>query len=168
MKYLIILILIFVYILFGNELGYTKVSPIYTHITYIFQHASILHLIFNSLAFIGIYTSLERLVNRWIFLSISFFVAVITSFGAMYDKPTVGLSSVVYSMIGLYIGITLISKKAKIADTQKYLLFIVCIIISLTISYFKDNSNFILHLYCLFCGLIISVQYTIWRNRKLK
>lgn len=168
MKYLVILILIFVYNLFGNELGYTNSSHIYTHVTYIFQHASILHLVFNSLAFIGMYASLEKFVNRWLFLSLSLFCAILTSFGAMYDKPTVGISGVIYVMIGLYVGITLLYKKAKIADTRRYLLFIFGIVFCLVVSRFHASSNFLLHSYCLLCGLIVSFPLSIWKNRKLK
>lgn len=168
MKYLVILILILVYSIFENELGYTNSSPLYTHITYIFQHASILHLIFNSLAFIGMFTSLEKFANRWLFLSASFLCAVLSSFGAIYDKPTVGISGVIYVMIGLYIGITLIYKGAKIADTRRYLLFIFGIVFCLVVSLFHENSNFILHLYCLLCGLAVSVPFSIWKNKKLE
>lgn len=165
MKYFIVLILISVYILFGNELGFTTSSPLYTHITYIFQHASILHLVLNSLAFIGIYTSLEKFANRWLFLSISLLCAILTSFYAMYDKPTVGISGVIYVMIGLYVGITLIYKKSKIADTRKYLLYIIGIVFCLVISRFHKNSNFYLHLYCFLCGIIVSIPFSIWKNR---
>ncbi|GAB6123859.1 rhomboid family intramembrane serine protease [Dysgonomonas termitidis] len=157
MKYLIILILILTYIFFGNELGYTNVSPLYTHFTYIFRHASVLHLLINSLAFIGIYTSMEKHLNKWVFLGISLGCSALASFGAMYDKPTVGISGIVYAMTGLYLGITLLHKHIKIADTRKYLLYICCIVISLSVSFVKEDSNFLLHLYSLVIGIAVSV-----------
>ncbi|MBF0651074.1 rhomboid family intramembrane serine protease [Dysgonomonas sp. GY75] len=157
MKYLIVFTLILVYISFGNELGYTNASPLYTHFTYMFQHASALHLLINSLAFIGTYTSLEKHMNRWVFLGLSSGCSVLASFGAMHDEPTVGISGAVYVMTGLYTGITLLDKHIKIADTRKYLLYIGCIIISLSVSFVKGNSNFLLHLDSLVIGMVISV-----------
>jgi rhomboid protease GluP len=157
MKYLIIFILILTYIFFGNELGYTNTSPLYTHFTYIFQHVSVFHLLVNSLAFTGIYTSLEKHLDKWVFLGISFGCSVLASFGAVYGKPTVGISGVVYAMTGLYLGITLLYKHIKIADTRKYLLYILCIVISLSVSFVNGNSNFLLHLYSLVMGFALSV-----------
>lgn len=156
-KYLFILVFIVIYILFGIELGYTNTSPLYTHITYIFQHASILHLIINSISFIVVFTMLDKLADRKMFIPISFAIGVVASFWAMYDIPTVGVSAVIYAMIGLYIGITLFHKDIKIADTRKYLLFIFCIILSLAISYFKEGSNYLIHLNSLFLGCTFRV-----------
>ncbi len=151
-----------VFCLFDITIGYTNTSPIYTHITYIFQHASILHLTLNSLAFISVYTSLERLVNKYVFVGLSFASSIIASFMAMYNTPTVGASSMIYAMIGIYVYLIFTSNKMKMADTIKYLPFMICIVFSLAISYFKENSNFLLHIYSLaigvFCGFIIRIK----------
>lgn len=165
MKYFILLILVTVYVLFGKELGYTLHSSIYTHITFHFQHASILHLLINSLTFISIYTALERFVNKWIFLPVSFICSTLASFVAIYDIPTVGISGIIYVMIGLFIGISVFSKKAKIEDIKKYLLFILSIAICLFIGHIRGNSNIPLHVYSLMLGFFCSVPYTIYTNR---
>lgn len=153
-KYLFILVFIVIYILFSAELGYTNTSPLYTHITYIFQHASILHLTINSISFIVVFTMLDKLTDRKMFLSVSFMIGIVASFLAMYDIPTVGVSAVIYAMIGLYIGVTLFYKDIKIADTRKYLLNICIITFGLTISMIRTNSNFYVHLYSLVIGFI--------------
>lgn len=167
-KYLFILVFIIIYILFGIELGYTNTSPLYTHITYIFQHASILHLIINSISFIVVFTMLDKLTERRMFLPVSFTIGVLTSFLAMYDIPTVGVSAVIYAMIGLYIGLTLFYKDIKIADTRKYLLNICIITIGLTISMIRTNSNFHIHIISLILGFLISLLLSFKSNTKTK
>lgn len=164
-KYLFIVIFILVYILFGTELGYTNTSSIYTHFTYIFQHASVTHLIVNSISFIVVFTMLDKLTERRMFLPVSFIIGVLASFLAMYDIPTVGVSAVIYAMIGLYIGVTLFYKDIKITDTRKYLLRIVVITIGLTISMIRTNSNFYIHLYSLILGFLLSIPISLYENK---
>lgn len=168
MKYVFIVIFIIVFLLFDTELGYTNTSPLYTHLTYFFQHASILHLFLNSVSFIVMFTVLDKIIERKIFLSITFSIGIVSSFLAMYDVPTVGISSVIYAMIGLYIGVTVFYEDIRIADTRRYLLNISLIAISLTISLIKTNSNFYIHIYSLVIGFIISLILSYLHNKRIK
>lgn len=157
MKYVYVLIFILVFILSGLDLGYTNQSPLYTHLTYMFQHSGVVHLLMNSLAFIGMFRTMEKFINKWmlsVFIIISSFIV---SFTAMYSIPTVGASSMIYTMIGMYFGITIYNRDIKIADTRKYLLFIFVVAVSLVVSYFKHNSNFNLHFFCMVFGYVISL-----------
>ena len=52
MKYIFVLTFFIVFFTFDKSIGYTNTSPIWTHFTYMFQHANIIHLGINSLAFI--------------------------------------------------------------------------------------------------------------------
>lgn len=160
MKYLFILIFIAVYGLFSIDLGYAAGSPLYTHFTYMFQHAGIFHLVLNSVAFFSVFNSLQRFLNTWFIMASIFISALGASFFAVYDKPTVGASSMIYTMIGMYIGVTLFRKDIKIADIRKYLLFIVTILLGLVISYFKNDSNFFLHVYTCVAGLGLSGMHS--------
>ena len=166
MKYIYVLIFIVVFILFGLEIGYTNHSPIYTHATYMFQHSGIVHLIINSLAFIGMFRTMEKFVNKWILSAAIIISAFTMSFVAMYDIPTVGASAMIYTMIGMFLGMTTFCNNIKIADTKKYLLFISVVVISLTISFFKHNSNFTLHVASMVLGFIISLPISLYDNKK--
>lgn len=166
MKYIYVLIFIVVYIICGLEIGYTYQSSLYTHFTYMFQHSGIVHLLINSLAFIGMFRTMEKFVNKWL-LSVSIIIiSFAASFTAMYDIPTVGASAMIYAMIGMFFGMTIYCKNIKITDTKKYLLFLSVVVISLTISFFKHNSNFALHFFSMIWGGIISLPISIYDNRK--
>ncbi len=154
MKYLFVVIFVAVFILFDTDLGYICRSPLHTHFTYMFQHAGLVHLILNSLAFIAVFHSLSRLVNRWIIISVSLSCGFAASFLSTTNIPTVGASSMVYAMIGLYIATTLLNRKIKITDTRKYLLFISCVLIGLIVSALNPSSNFLVHVYSLVFGFV--------------
>ncbi|MDR0823889.1 MAG: rhomboid family intramembrane serine protease [Prevotella sp.] len=168
MKYIYVLIFIIVFVFCGLELGYTNQSPLYTHFTYMFQHSGVVHLIINSLAFTGMFRTMEKFVNMWILSASIIAVSFAASFIAMYDIPTVGASAMIYAMFGLFFGMTIYSKNIKIADTKKYLLFLSVVLISLIISFFKHNSNFVLHLSSMIVGFIISIPISIYDNHNIK
>lgn len=166
MKYIYVLIFIIVFIFFGLELGYTYQSPFYTHFTYMFQHSGVVHLLINSLAFIGMFRTMEKLVNKWMLSASIIAVSFAASFISIYNIATVGASAMIYTMFGMFFGMTTYCKNIKIADTKKYLLFLSVVLISLTISFFKHNSNFVLHLSSMILGFIISIPISIYDNRK--
>ena len=166
MKYIYVLIFSIVFILFGVEIGYTNQSPLYTHFTYMFQHSGVVHFLINSFAFIGMFRTMEKFVNKWVLSASIITVSFASSFMSMYNIPTVGASAMIYAMIGMFIGITIFRKNIRIADTKKYLLFLFVVLLSLTASFFKHNSNFYLHLASLISGFITSIPISIGDNRK--
>lgn len=154
MKYLIVLIFISVYSFCGLELGFSASSPVWTHFTYIFQHAGMMHLIINSLAFISVYRSVQSLGNTRPALPLAFLIACGISFVTVRELPTVGASGLVYALLGIYTGLTLCREDIRIISRNRYLVFLFCILLGLTISYFKHNSNFLLHAGCYGCGCL--------------
>lgn len=166
-KYIFVLLFIVVYCLFGLDLGYTTTSKLYTHITYMFQHSAIIHLTINSIAFIVMFHNLQKLLNIGIIIASIFVCGFAASFLSMYDIPTVGASSMIYAMVGIDIGMTLFCKEIKIANTRRYLLFICGLVLCLLISAFRHNSNFLVHIYSLIFGFIISLIASYYKNRKI-
>ena len=164
MQYLIVILFIIVYSVFDLSLGYTISSPIYTHLTYSFMHASILHLVFNSLAFIGFYRVLKN-YYKGLFLIIVL-IAFSASFFAEYTLPTVGASGMVYAMIGMYIGLLVIGK-VKILKKDLYI-FLFSIGLMFAISVFKHNSNYVLHAICFIMGFGYEMLNNILRHKTIK
>jgi len=163
MKYLFVITFIVVYACFGNEIGYTSNSPVWAHITYMFQHTGLIHLLFNSIAFIGMYAALSINIKKWQIITFPIICAFTASFLplASFDIPTIGASGVVYAMIGMHIAKTL----RRAFKNKQYRLYLLCILICLTASLFNPNSNFWLHLYASALGFILQQLKSVFRYK---
>jgi membrane associated rhomboid family serine protease len=151
MKYFFILIFITVFFVFDKSIGYTNTSPLWTHFTFQFQHANSVHLLVNSLAFIAIFRTVEKIINKYILSVTILFTGFIASFMSISETPTVGISAAIYAMTGIYLAMVT-AKKFIFKDRNKFYLFVLSIFICLTVSFFKANSNFLLHLFSLIIG----------------
>lgn len=158
MKYIFILTFFLVYAFLGLKLGYTATSPWYTHITYSFQHASIMHLLINSFAFWTLYRVLERYISSWHIAIIALFTAISMSFFASYIIVVVGASGMIYTMMGMYFFLVSIHK-IHFKDKTTLIVSIISVITFLIISFLKHNSAGMLHLLCLSFGYFITVFY---------
>ena len=151
MSYLFIAILIAVYFIFDTSLGYSLTSPVYTHFTYVFQHAGLLHLVANSISFLSFYNLLHRVCNAFYY---PYLIAVLSSFFSEYDKVTVGASGMIYAMIGMTIGYAFKGEKLKITSKKKFALMILLILVSLLIGFFNGSNN-VVHIISLILGIIV-------------
>lgn len=151
MSYLFIAILIAVYFIFDTSLGYSLTSPIYTHFTYVFQHAGLLHLVANSISFLSFYNLLHRVCNAFYY---PYLIAVLSSFFSEYDKVTIGASGMIYAMIGMTIGYAFKGEKLKITSKKKFALMILLILVSLLIGFFNSSNN-VVHIISLILGIIV-------------
>jgi membrane associated rhomboid family serine protease len=156
MKYLFVLIFVLIYSFFDKSIGYTNTSPVWTHFTYMFQHANPVHLIINSLAFIGIFGEVSKYEKKRFVVfgatAIAFFGSFLPS--AMFEIPTAGASGMIYAMIGMFTAVVLFDKRLKI-NVRKFSIFLCSVLICLSVSYFRENSNFFLHLFCLAAGFFV-------------
>lgn len=154
MKYAIITSFFLVYCLLGTELGYSTTSPTYTIFTYQFQHASWMHLILNSIAFFSFYKALQKAIPQPIIFLAAYLLSIIAAICSCYSQPTVGASGMIYVMAGMFLSICFIGKKLHIVDKRKFVLFVSCLAISITISFFKPSVNTACHLWALALGLL--------------
>lgn len=145
MKYLFILSFALVFAFFGLELGYTTHSAWHTHITYMFQHANLFHLVLNSMSFVVLWIALQKHLKQWLILPV-FLIAVIASFlpFVAFSEPTVGISGAIYAMLGVFI--------VYMPKNKNIILFLITLLIALGVSLVMHNSNFFIHLYCLVLG----------------
>ena len=151
MSYLFIAMLIAVYFIFDTSLGYSLTSPIYTHFTYVFQHAGLLHLVANSISFLSFYNLLHRVCNAFYY---PYLIAVLASFFSEYDKVTIGASGMIYAMIGMTIGYAFKGEKLKITSKKKFALMILLILVSLLMGFFNGSNN-VVHIISLILGIIV-------------
>ncbi|MDR1338532.1 MAG: rhomboid family intramembrane serine protease [Prevotellaceae bacterium] len=92
-------------------------------------------------------------MNKYLLATIAIVASFLCSFipPAIYPMPTVGASGMIYVLMGLYFGVN-----RKSALSKPMIIFIATIMILLSVSFFKPNSNFYLHLFCLASGFAIS------------
>ena len=158
MQYLIAIVFIIVFSVFDNSLGFCIGSPFYTHFTYMFQHASVMHLVLNSFSFIVIFRLLSIYTNSYkLFLTV-LLIGFASSFLSEHNLPTVGASSMVYGMVGLMYGFMC----NKILEFKEKVLLvgnIVVLLVAFLISYFTKSSNFSIHLISLLLGLVVGVYF---------
>jgi membrane associated rhomboid family serine protease len=156
-KYFFVLIFLVCFAWLDTNIGYTNASPVWTHITFQFQHAGVVHLLVNSFSFVGIFRLLERFVNRWL-LAASIIIAGFTaSFLSMYKTPTVGASAMIYAMIGMFLFLLARCSDIRVRDKRRFAVFIAGILVCLSISALKVNSNFLLHLSALIFGVLTGI-----------
>lgn len=152
MKYIFVIVFALVYLFADNSLGFCTGSALYTHVTFIFQHAGIIHLLINSLSFFLVYTTMRNIMSAYIFVPVALISTFVSSFVSIEIIPTIGASGMIYAMIGIYICATLLNDTIKITDTRRYLLFLFIIALSLIVSIINPTSNFFLHAYSLLFG----------------
>jgi membrane associated rhomboid family serine protease len=84
-------------------------------------------------------------------------VAVSASFipVCISDRPTVGASGAVYALCGMYIAKAVSCRIGrKIKPPVNFIYFLAMLAVTLTVSFFRVNSAFHLHLFSLFIGII--------------
>lgn len=157
MKYIVIFILIIVHIYAGVELGYGPSSPLWTHLTYQFQHTGWAHLIVNSITFVSFFDVLKKAFSEYQIILYGYIGSVLASFPIVYEVPTVGASGIVYTLAGLFISTSLIGSKLHIINTRKFTAFILCVFISFIFSWLKGGINIVCHILSLVYGIIIGL-----------
>ena len=141
-KYIISIIFVITYILYGDELGFSVSSPWWTHFTYPFQHASITHLAINMLVFITAFRVMEKFISWKVLFPIIYLFAVAASFFAEQSLPSVGASGMIYALFGMETVIVLFNRSTM----KQKITFFSAILLMLVVSFLNTGSNFMIHL----------------------
>jgi membrane associated rhomboid family serine protease len=132
-----------------NILGYHDSSQWYTRLTYMFASTNVLHLAINLYA----YSVFDKVLQKLCipnYKYIAFVVAIIATFGTDQTLPTIGLSGVVYGMLGITC--------SKVHNRQMILSMLIVIVLNI-LSLLFGKSNVFLHCLCFTYSLIISLIY---------
>lgn len=156
MNYVIPLMFLLVYIS-KIPLGYSDTSPLYTHFTYMLQHASLIHLTLNTISFLSFFAILKKVINPCLLTAYAYTAALIASFLSIHPKPTVGASGMIYALIAIYITLTLKGKKMALTDKRKYILWLIFLILSTAITALSPNINNLNHLSAFLIGIIFGI-----------
>lgn len=131
---------------FDISFGYADGSNLLTHFTYHFAHASVWHLAGNLLCF---YLFIR---NRSSFgeLFCAYCIATICSFFSPHPLPTVGLSGLIYALLGMRIA----TLKRISRD------FLIRLAVLLLLPAVSGKVNILLHLSCVAVGYTTILFYT--------
>lgn len=155
MQYLLIVIFIIVFAFFDLRLGYTSVFPVWKHVTYMFQHANLLHLALNSLSIYFLFVALERFIRPLVIFLIMFLSAFLVSFLCIYPQPVVGASGMAYTGFGI-LSLLFVKRQLKFKDKYSSVLFFINVGFALIIGFFNQHNAALLHLYAFIAGFILS------------
>lgn len=162
MKYITTLIVSICFFIFETTYGFYSGSSTSSHFLYMFNHANIFHLILNCIGFLFVISIIDKFKfikfrHKYIY---PYLIAVFTSFVFNpYDIPTCGLSSVIYSLLGLFLSVSLFSRKAKIKNKKEFATFWIFITFGMIISAIKESSNSLLHIANFTTYFIITIGF---------
>ena len=147
-------IYLLLYIVFGNkvEYGITSTSPFYTHITYIFVHANFLHLAMNIFSLGFTLKLLKKMAGMkyYLLMTIGLISSFVASFISAEEVVTVGISGVIYALLGTYCYLRFDKLALKLLGT----LTIINII-----QYIFGSINVKIHLFSLIFGFICTALW---------
>jgi len=166
--YKIIALFVVVFLCFDTGLGYAACTPWYCRFTYMWQHASLPHLCFNSFSFLCVMRLLGHAFNRYTLLAILVSCAFAASFFAVDTVPTVGSSGMIHAALGLYVVTALGGTKMRVADKSKFALFWALIFTGLMINLLHHGSNVRLHLCALLAGMAAGVALEVFYRLKMR
>jgi membrane associated rhomboid family serine protease len=155
LRYFLPAVFLIVFVFCGLECGYTRTSPLYTHFTYVFQHAHWFHLATNVFSLFCIWRVLERFIPLYRILN-AFVIAVGVSFLAVSDLPTVGSSAVVYAMVGAMAGLA-VNGRIRFRDAKRAFFFFASVGVCLLVGAWRQGGNVGLHLWALGGGAAIEL-----------
>ena len=165
MKYILPIIWTITFFAFDNKpLGFTSTSPLYTHFTYNFAHANILHLLTNVIAYTYIHKITDKLnITKEATIS-SFLSAIAASFLIISDKPTVGASGFLYAMFAAMIA-GVISGRMKITNKKQFATFYGSIALATALQpLVSHNINFAIHILSFTINIFLLFTYYKIRN----
>ena len=130
---------------FDTSWGYAAEREWYYHFTFHFAHASVWHLAGNLLCFY----ILTRYRASWAELITAYLVASLCSFISPHTLPTVGLSGLIYALLGLRLAM---SKRLSQRSVIRMLLVIL-------LPCLTGKVNVLLHLSSLGAGYLLYHTY---------
>lgn len=138
----------------AHYIGFYEGCSLYTRFIYPIFHASFFHMAFNAYCFVLIMRILRKTkaMSDALILIISYISAVACTFVSEMSLPTIGLSGVIYAMIGIY-------SYLRLSGCLWNVLIILLINI---IAYHVGTSNVFIHLSCWACGFALTFFWDLY------
>lgn len=147
----LILLLLYIYSMSGitdlRMLGVSSSSEWWAYFTFNFVHFTFLHLAVNSIVFYSYWRVIKRFFPLYIIMPMLLIIPALSAYIVSFETPTVGLSAMVYSLLGMYVPLMLYKK-----DRYKtYLLVVMSFIVTM---YFVPKINTPIHILSFLISLV--------------
>lgn len=152
-RWFFIVLCVFLYFLNldASEVGYGIGQPIYNHLSYIFFHANLFHLIINMTAFYFLFGSVN---NKTVtFLASIIIGATLISFGSVDQLPTIGASGLIFILVGIQ------ASKLVYNRQVAFIPFFTFTILSLVSGFLIPHVNGLVHLLGFALGYISHIIF---------
>lgn len=139
----------------AHKVGFYTNSNLITHLIYPFFHANILHLAFNVYCLGIIINALHRAeaINIIHSFVASYIIGIACSYISEYSLPTIGLSGLIYSLIGMYTYL-------RLMNSGKWT--ILAVILLNGIAYFVGTTNVLIHITCFVGGFLYAALWDLF------
>lgn len=131
-------------------LGYSFDSPWYTLFTFSYVHVSFIHLLINSCVFICYWRSMKGLINMKLLIPMIFFIPAVSAYFSASSVPTVGASSIIMVLMGIYLTMPIPKKVIR----EIWILTIISFVVTFI---FAPQINTLIHIYSLLLSYVISL-----------
>lgn len=132
-------------------LGFTAEGALFHRVTYLFAHATVLHLFLNMLSFHFLFFAVNREIrNSHLLLSAAIVGAILATFGAEMQYPTVGASGVVVFLYGCFV---------VQHPTRNVLINLGVFVAINVVTYIFANTNIWIHLFAFVYGACFALLH---------
>lgn len=127
-------------------------------ITPIFLHASLTHLLFNSLSLILFGPGLERMLGKGKFILIYLLGGILANVATLMLAPLhyshLGASGAIFALFGIYF--YMVFFRPDLLNTANSQIILTILVISLVMTFFTSNVNIYAHLFGFLAGTILA------------
>lgn len=125
------------------------------YLTFNLCHASVIHLIINSLALYVYWRILKQIVNKLVFFPVLIISVVLSAMFGVCEIPTVGASVICYSMVGIYT-VAMYYIPLNISRNKRIEFLALIAISFLVTGLFAPSVNTNMHIYSFFIATALS------------
>ena len=152
MRWGVLVVFVAVY-LSGARWGYVKGEAGWRHFLYMWQHASLFHLLANWTSISAFYPALRPHFPRAFLWGSAYLCAVGASYLSAEPAPTVGASGMACAWVGMYIAEGL-TGEIKIQSRWRYALWLTATLFSIAAGGLWSRVNVWNHVFALIAGMI--------------
>ncbi|MCG1023997.1 rhomboid family intramembrane serine protease [Sutcliffiella horikoshii] len=127
-------------------------------VTPIFLHASLTHLLFNSLSLVLFGPGVERMLGKGKFIAFYLLGGILANVATLLLRPEIythlGASGAIFAIFGLYFYMVFL--RPDLLDRANSQVILTILVIGLVMTFLNQNINVIAHLFGFFAGTVLA------------